>query len=160
MTIRTPDLCDAYPQAQVVQGQWRHYGARTSFFGPVATLRCPDDNSKVRAMLQTPGEGRVLVVDAGGWPHHSMLGDQLARLACDNGWAGVVVHGMVRDVEELAGMDCGIVALGSVPRKTDKHGRGEEGVALAFGGARIAPGCWLYADLSGVVVAEGPIHEG
>ena len=100
------------------------------------------------------GHGRVLVVDGGGDTAHALLGDLVAAAAVANGWAGVVIHGCVRDVEAVAGMALGVAALGSCPRKTDKQGLGEVDVVLQFGGARIVPGQWIFVDASGVVVLD------
>ena len=122
--------------------------------GEVVTVRAPADNSRVRELANQPGHGRVMVVDGGGDVQHALLGDLIAAAAADNGWAGLVIHGCVRDVPALAGMDLGVVALGSCPRKTDKQGLGEVDVVLQLAGSRIVPGQWVFADATGVVVLD------
>ena len=160
MDYPTADLCDQHSdRLQILEPGLRHFGGREAFHGRIATVKCFEDNSRVRERLETPGEGRVLVVDAGGSPRCAMLGDQLAQLALDNGWAGVLLHGMIRDSAVIAGMPLGVMALGTHPKKSDKQGIGQVEVALRFGGVDFRPGDWLYADRDGVVVAPEPLHE-
>lgn len=131
---------------------WRHYGGRRWFSGPASTVRCHRDNALVKAALAEPGAGRVLVVDGGGSIESALLGDLIAGSAVANGWSGVVVHGAVRDVDALAGLPLGVVALGSNPRKSAKDGVGERDVPVQFGGARFTPGQHVWVDADGVVV--------
>ena len=106
-----------------------------------------------------PGEGRVLLVDGQGALHRSLLGDRLAQLAADNGWAGVVVIGAIRDVEVIDGIDIGVQALGVCPVKTDKQGVGDRDIPLILSEIPVAPGDWLYADRNGVLLSSEPIHS-
>lgn len=151
----TTDICDEHPEVQVCEPIFSDFGGRIAFCGPAVTLKVFEDNQRVRELLETPGEGRVLVVDGGGSPRCALVGGNLGMLAERNGWAGLVVYGYVRDAEELSGCAVGIKALGTIPRKSEKglHGA-HEGRVLSFAGVRIAPGNWVYADLDGVVVAE------
>lgn len=152
--ISTPDLCDDHGDAvKVLELPLRHYGGDQNFHGEVVTIKCFEDNSLVADTVKTPGHGRVLVVDGGASTRRSLLGDNLARAACDNGWAGIVINGYLRDVEEIAPMPIGVMALGSVPRKTEKRGEGQSGLAVEFGNCRIEPGQHLYADLTGVILS-------
>ncbi len=154
MTPTTPDLCDAFEgHVQVLEPRFRPFGGRAAFAGRVTTVRCFEDNSKVRDVVATPGKGRVLVVDGAGSLRRALLGDLLAQKAVDNGWEGVLVHGCVRDVEVLAMLDLGVFALAAHPLKTDKRGLGEIDVDVAFAGVAFTPGAWLYADANGVIVA-------
>ena len=131
--------------------QLRDFGGVRAFSGPISTVRCSDDNVLLKERLSQPGEGRVLVVDGGGSLRCALLGDNVASLARDNGWAGVVLNACVRDVEALAGMPVGIKALGACPRPSGKAGTGEVDVTVSFGGATFEPGATLYADADGVV---------
>lgn len=152
--MRTTDLCDAHDATlQVAAPGLRDFGGRRAFAGPAVTLRVHEDNAIVRARLESPGEGRVLVVDGGGALGRALVGGNLAALAATNGWAGVVVNGAVRDVLELAEADVGVKALASVPRKGAKTGAGEADVPVTFAGVTFAPGAWVYADEDGVVVS-------
>lgn len=161
MSLATTDLSDAHPDAQVMAPVFRDYGGITAFHGAAVTLKVYEDNALVRATLESPGEGRVLVVDGGGSLRCALVGGQLGELARRNQWSGIVVHGCVRDVAELAACALGIKALAAHPRKSDKglHG-GHAGRVLDFGGCRIAPGDWIYADADGILVASRPIHRG
>ncbi|AVQ88107.1 MAG: putative 4-hydroxy-4-methyl-2-oxoglutarate aldolase [Plesiomonas shigelloides] len=154
-----PDLCDVYAESLTVLPPWfRSYGGRAIFFGPVVTVRCPEDNSLVRDLVAKPGYGQVLVVDGAGSLRRALLGDQLAHKAVANGWAGIVVFGAVRDVGELAQLPLGIQALGACPVKTDKRGLGELGISVEIQGIRIHPGDWLYADLNGIAIAREELN--
>lgn len=147
------DLCDEHEEtAEVCLVQFRDFGARRSFSGPIRTVRCYEDNSLVKATLSEPGYGRVLVVDGGGSLRRALLGDVLAADAVRNGWAGVVINGAVRDVAVLGGMDLGVKALGSVPMRSVKRGEGVIDTPVAFGGVVFVPGDMLHADSDGVVV--------
>ena len=151
--IGTADLYDEYEeQLQSCDLQLRQYGARRTFAGTVVTVRCREDNALVKQVLATPGEGRVLVVDGGGSLHTALMGDLIAASAVQNGWAGVVINGAVRDVAALAELDLGIKALGSNPRKSAKTGAGDRDVVVSFGGATFTPGARLVSDDDGVVV--------
>lgn len=151
----TADLCDAHEdRVQVLMLPWRDFGARIAFCGPVSTVLAFEDNSRVREAVHEPGAGRVLVVDGGGSLARAMLGDLLAAKAVENGWAGIVIAGALRDSAALAQMDLGIKALGCIPRKTQRRGLGERDVPVTLAGATIRPGQWLYADGDGVLVAD------
>lgn len=148
----TADLLDDHGErAAVCLLQFRGFGAR-EFSGRVATVRCPEHNVLLRRRLEEPGEGRVLVVDGEGSLRCALLGDRLARLGLDNGWAGVVVNGCVRDSALLDAVGLGVKALGTNPRPSGKEARGEVDVAVNFGGVIFQPGALLYADEDGVVL--------
>lgn len=150
--MSTADLLDEHgDRAQVCLLQFRSFGP-PAFSGRIATARCPEDNSLLRAAAGEPGGGRVLVVDGGGSYRCALLGDNIAALALENGWAGVVLNGCVRDSAALASLGLGVKALGTNPRPSRKEGKGEIGAAVEFGGVTFEPGARLYADLDGVVV--------
>jgi regulator of ribonuclease activity A len=153
--FNTVDLCDQFSsELEVVQPIFRDFGARRQFSGQAATLKCFEDNSKVRDCVKEPGNGRVLVVDAGGSLRCAMLGDQLAKSAADNGWSGIVMYGCVRDTKQLATFDIGIKALAPMPVRSEKRGEGIRDIAVCIPGATIKPGNWIYADEDGIVVAQ------
>ncbi len=124
------------------------------FAGPVATVKCFEDNTQVKAALAEPGAGRVLVVDAGGSLRCAMLGDLIAESAVENGWAGVLLYGCVRDSAELSGMDLGVKALAANPRKSVRRGEGQRDLPVSFAGVTFRPGDWVYCDEDGVLVGE------
>ncbi|GAA5070399.1 ribonuclease E activity regulator RraA [Lysobacter panacisoli] len=153
--MNTCDLCDLHDaQVRVVDLPLRDYGGRLAFNGIVSTVRAVEDNSRVREAVDEAGQGRVLVIDGGGSMQRAMLGDLLAARAAENGWAGVVVFGAIRDSGAIGALELGVKALGTCPRKTEKLGAGERDVDVEFGGVRIRPGDWLCADEDGVVVAD------
>ena len=156
--IVTPDICDAYPEVAVCDPIFVNYGGQEAFFGPVKTVKCFEDNSLVKQAVAEPGDGAVLVVDAGGSTRCAMLGDMLAEQAAGNGWAGGIMYGCVRDVDILAETDLGIQALGAHPRKSEKRGEGQRDVPVAFAGVDFAPGQWVYADNNGILVAESRLE--
>jgi regulator of ribonuclease activity A len=158
VTISTPDLCDAYPErVRVLEPMLRNYGGRSAFGGEVCTVKCFEDNSFVKQRLGEPGAGRVLVVDGGGSMRRALMGGDVAAMAVDNGWAGVIVYGCVRDVDEIHALDLGVQALGTVPLKTRKRNVGELDASLTFGGVTFHEGDWVYADNNGVIVADGEL---
>ena len=153
MDFSTADLVDEHGAAlQSCDLQLRQFGGRRRFHGPIRTVACFQDNALVKQVLSEPGEGAVLVVDGSGSLHTALVGDLIVGLAQANGWAGLVVHGAVRDTEALAGLDIGIKALGSNPRKSAKLAAGQVDVAVSFGGVTFRPGDYLYSDEDGVVV--------
>ena len=156
--FKTADLCDEYPQeVQVAQPLFRDYGGALAFGGPIATVKVDDDNAPVRQLLETPGAGRVLVVDNGGSLRCALVGDRLAQLAITNGWAGIVVYGCIRDSAELAAMPIGIKALATLPRKSYNRAPSQQNIPLRFAGLDITPGHYLYADTDGIIVAARPL---
>lgn len=151
----TADLCDEHGEGvQIAAPGLRDFGGRRAFAGLIATVRAPEDNSLVRTALAEPGQGRVLVIDGGGSQRCALLGDQLARLAVEHGWAGVVVHGCIRDSAVIGELDLGVKALATHPLKSVKRNEGQRDLAVRFLGVEFRPGAWLYADADGVLVAE------
>ena len=154
MTFSTADLSDANEgRVQVVQPGLRCFGRRRRFHGPLVTIRADGDFSRVRELTRSPGEGRVLVVDNDGRLDCAVCGDLLARAASDNGWAGIVVNGCIRDSAEIDGMDIGVRALATFPRRGTREGLGEVDVEVEFLGAVFRPGEFLYCDEDGVLLS-------
>lgn len=159
MSTATTDLSDAHPEVLHVEPLLRHFGGAVAFHGPIRTVKCHEDNSKVREVLEGPGDGAVLVVDGGGSLRCALVGGMIGELAYKNGFAGVVVFGCVRDTAELAVIPVGVMALAAHPRKSDKRNHGYVDTLVTFGGVTFTPGAWLYADQDGIVVAPGAIHR-
>lgn len=152
------DLCDEFSdRLQICDPIFTDFGARLEFGGPISTVKCFEDNTLVRAALEEPGEGKVLVVDGGASDRCALLGDNLAQLAIDNDWAGIVVYGCIRDSGEISQMDVAVKALNTHPKKSAKKGSGERDNPVRFAGVSFMPGDWLYADLDGVVVSESEL---
>ena len=149
----TPDLCDAYPLVRVLTPMFKNFGGRQSFGGQVVTVKCFEDNSRVKELLATEGTGKVLVVDGGGSLRCALLGDMIGESAVKYGWEGVIIYGCVRDVDALAQLDLGVQALAAMPLKSVRKGVGEVGLSLSFGGVIIENGEYIYADNNGVIVS-------
>lgn len=124
MEARTTDLSDLYPEGEALPMVFKSFGGRARFAGRVRTLRVFEDNALVRKVLEEEGAGQVLFVDGGGSLRTALLGGNLARLAWEKGWAGVVVHGAVRDTEELREVPIGLLALAATPKKAPRRARG------------------------------------
>jgi regulator of ribonuclease activity A len=155
----TPDLCDAYPELiQVVEPMFNNYGAIESFGGEIVTVKCFEDNSKVKELVDTNGVGKVMVVDGGGSLRHALLGDMLAEKAAKNGWEGIIINGCIRDVDVIMETELGVQALATHPLKTDKRGLGDINVDVKFGGVVFKPGHYVYADNNGVIVSPQPLE--
>ena len=157
MILSTPDISDKHPDLEFLPYQFKSYGAKSSFYGQVETIKAPDDNSKVKGILATPGEGRVLIVDGGESRKVALLGDQIAANAHENQWAGIIIIGCVRDVEILNSIDIGILALGAVPKKSSKLDRGVIGEALVLNGIDVKQGDWVYCDSNGAIISQEEI---
>ena len=153
----TPTCADLYDRhegnVQVVSELWQSFGKKIFFSGPVSTVQCFEDNSLVRAALEEPGAGRVLVVDGGGSIRCALVGDKLAKLGVENDWAGLIVHGCIRDAAVIATLDVGIKALGANPRRSVKQGLGERDIPVSFAGATFTPGEYAYADTDGILLS-------
>jgi regulator of ribonuclease activity A len=155
MTFSTADLYDAHEgKVQVALPGLHDYGGRRTFRGPISTVKVHEDNALVRKALEEPGNGRVLVVDGGASLRCALVGDLLAELARNNGWAGIVVSGCIRDSQAIAAIDVGVKALGTNPRKSVKKGAGDRDISVSFSGVTFVPGHFLYADPDGVLVSE------
>lgn len=158
MSIHTADLCDTFDdKVSVVTPMFSSFGGHSSFGGPISTLKLFEDNSLVRKALESPGKGRVLVVDGGGSMRCALVGDQLAELGVKNGWAGIIVYGCIRDAKAIGGMSIGVFALGTHPRKTIKRNTGEVDIPVTFGGVSFTPGHHVYADEDGVIVSAASL---
>lgn len=157
--IKTADLCDEFEDSlQIAEPLLKNFGGRRAFHGPISTVKVFEDHSLVRDALEAPGNGRVLVVDGGGSRRCALLGDTMARIAEDSGWAGMVVFGCIRDAAEIGKMSIGLKALATNPRRSVKRGEGQWEVPVNFAGVTFRPGEYLYSDDDGIVIAANAIH--
>ena len=160
MLFATTDLCDDNPELfadgrlAVLPPVFRTFGRHARFSGRVVTLKLFEDNPLLRSTLETPGNGQVLVVDGGASLRCALFGGQLALLAQHNGWAGLVIDGCVRDVDEINSCEIGVRALASHPRRSGRQGGGERDVRVVIQGVPVNPGDWIYADADGVLLAQ------
>ena len=154
----TCDLCDEHKSDdsgsfRVLPPVFHDFGGVTAFSGVVSTVKCHEDNSLVKAAVDSPGLGRVLVVDGGGSLRYALVGGNLAAAAARNGWAGVLVDGCVRDAAELRASSVGLRALALMPLPTEKRNQGQRDVPVRIQGVLVRPGEWLYADADGIVIS-------
>lgn len=158
-TFSTPDLCDDFPhQIRVLESLFTNYGAHSHFFGSIVTIKCFEDNSVLKELVNTQGNGQVIVMDGGGSLRRAILGDMLAEKASRNGWAGILVNGCIRDVDEIAQTPLGVKALNTHPMKTEKRGIGDLNVDATFAGQTIKPGQWLYSDNNSIIIADSKLN--
>ncbi len=152
--MKTADLVDAHDAlVRFCDLPFRHFGRVTAFWGPIATVKCFEDNALLKACLQEAGNGRVMVVDGGGSTRRALLGDQMALLLQSRGWAGVIINGAIRDSREIDTLQVGVVSLAITPKKSAKDGAGQRDVAISFGGVDFRPGHYAYCDADGVLVS-------
>ncbi len=150
-----PDLFDSYPsKLTLFPLEFTSFGGKNVFFGEVVTVKCFEDNSKVKEILAQNGTGKVLIVDGGGSSRRALLGDLIAQSAVDNAWQGVIIYGFVRDAAKLATFNLGIYALGAMPIKTEKLGQGQINVPIEIGQLCVKPGMFVYADANGIAISE------
>jgi regulator of ribonuclease activity A len=157
--IKTAEICDEFEEGlQVAEPLLTNFGGRRAFHGPISTVKVFEDNSLIRDALESPGKGRVLVVDGGGSRRCALLGEMLVRIAEDSGWAGIVVYGCIRDAAEIGKMSIGLKALALNPRRSIKRGEGQWEIPVNFAGVTFRPGEYLYSDQDGIVIAAKALH--
>ncbi|MDP5255795.1 MULTISPECIES: ribonuclease E activity regulator RraA [unclassified Vibrio] len=160
MEYNTSALCDIYlEQVDVVEPMFSNFGGRSSFAGQVTTIKCFEDNGLIRDVLEQDGEGQVLLVDGGGSLRRALIDSELASLAEENGWEGIVVYGCVREVDILEELSVGIQALASIPVGAPSQGVGDLDVAVNFGGVTFLPEDYLYADSTGIILSQEPLSH-
>lgn len=153
MSESTCDLYDTHgTRARVLPPVFQDFGGRSRFGGVIVTVRCFEDNSRVKEVLATAGRGKVLVVDGGGSQRCALMGDLIAKSAVDNGWEGVVIYGCIRDRLALRDLALGIKALAAIPRKSDRRGEGQIQLPIEIAGVACRPGDRLVADEDGVII--------
>ena len=154
MSFSTPDLSDANPKVHALTPILQNLGGKKIFWGKIETLRCPDDNSFVKELLNSEGNGKVLVVDANGISTVALLGDMIAEAGVKNNWSGVVINGYVRDIDILSTLDIGVQALGTMPIRSEKKNQGQIGIDITFGGITFSRGNYIYADNNGLILSK------
>ena len=158
MFIDTSELCDLYAeQVDVVEPIFSSFGGVSNFYGKVTTVKCFESNGLISEVLEENGEGRVLVIDGGGAVRRGLIDAELAQLAVDNGWEGIIVYGAVRQIQQLENLDIGIHALAPIPVSADESSAGESDIPVNFGGVTFFPEDYIYADLTGIILSQEPL---
>jgi regulator of ribonuclease activity A len=155
--MSTPDISDKFPELPCLVG-FNSYGARSVFEGEVVTVVCPDDNSLAKELISQKGDGKILFIEGNASKAVALLGDNLAQQALDNNWSGIVVNGMVRDVEILRSISLAIYARGSCPRKSNKNNAGNINVNICIDGVDIKPTFWAYGDENGILISPAKLE--
>ena len=155
--MSTPDISDKFPELPCLVG-FNSYGARSVFEGEVVTVVCPDDNSLAKELISQKGDGKILFIEGNASKAVALLGDNLAQQALDNNWSGIVVNGMVRDVEILKTIPLAIYARGSCPRKSNKNNAGNINVNICIDGVDIKPTFWAYGDENGILISPAKLE--
>ena len=158
MFIDTSELCDLYAdQVDVVEPIFSSFGGVNTFYGKVTTIKCFENNGLIAEVLEENGKGRVLVVDGGGAVRRGLIDAELAQLAADNGWEGIIVYGAVRQIQQLENINLGIHALAPIPVNADESNIGESDIPVNFGGVTFFPEDYIYADLTGIILSQEPL---
>ncbi len=158
MEYNTSELCDIYlDQVDVLEPMMSSYGGRRSFGGQIRTVKCFEDNGLIKQLAQENGEGCVMLIDGGGSLRRALVDSDIATLACENNWEGLVVYGCVRDVDLLDEIEIGIQAIASIPVSADTQGIGDTDIPVNFGGVTFIPEDHIYADSTGVILSQEPI---
>eukprot|EP00549_Striatella_unipunctata_P017047 CAMPEP_0118694808 /NCGR_PEP_ID=MMETSP0800-20121206/12775_1 /TAXON_ID=210618 ORGANISM="Striatella unipunctata, Strain CCMP2910" /NCGR_SAMPLE_ID=MMETSP0800 /ASSEMBLY_ACC=CAM_ASM_000638 /LENGTH=178 /DNA_ID=CAMNT_0006593407 /DNA_START=194 /DNA_END=730 /DNA_ORIENTATION=- len=167
-SFHTADICDVHFESpsrlSIVQpGLLRHFGGETTFSGKMTTIQCLESNPLVRTTLSSQvGDGdydsRVLVVDGGASMRVALLGDQIAKIAVENKWKGIIIHGCIRDSHIIKTLPLGVMAIATYPLKSAKTHPGRLNVPVVFGGVEFVPGHYVYADEDGIVTSEHPLE--
>ncbi|EOX4190837.1 ribonuclease E activity regulator RraA [Vibrio cholerae] len=158
MEYNTSALCDIYlDQVDVVEPMFSNFGGCASFAGQITTIKCYEDNGLIRETLEQDGLGRILLIDGGGSLRRALVDAELAALAEENEWEGIVVYGSVREVDELEEMSIGIQAIASIPVGATSQGIGEVDIPVNFGGVTFLPEDYLYADNTGIIISQEPL---
>ncbi|WDE11185.1 ribonuclease E activity regulator RraA [Thalassomonas haliotis] len=158
MEYNTSELCNVYADLiDVVEPIFSNYGGRNSFGGKVVTVKSFENNGLIMQLLDSDGEGKVLVVDGGGSTRCALIDIEVARLAEKNGWEGIICYGSVRDVDAIEEVDIGIQGLVSIPVGAPDQVTGESDLAINFAGVTILPDDHVYVDNTGIVLSPEPL---
>jgi regulator of ribonuclease activity A len=157
MTFTTAKLCDTYSGVQTLQiseALFQAYGANSTFSGVITTLKTFEDNVLVRAVLEEKVQNRVLVIDGGGSHRCALINNELATLAVNNGWQGIIIYGCIRDSEMIAKLPIGLRALHTHPLQSHKKDHSDRDLLVSFAGVNFKKDNYLYADMDGIIVSE------
>ena len=155
--MSTPDISDKFPKLPFLVGL-NSYGAKSVFEGEVVTVVCPNDNSLAKELISQKGNGKILFIDGNASKAVALLGDNLAQQALENNWSGIVVNGMVRDVEILSSIPLAIYARGSCPKKSNKNNAGNINVDVCIDGVDVKPTFWAYGDENGILISPAKLE--
>ena len=153
--FKTADICDIHSDDLIIMHQqFNSYGKIDSFCGQICTIKCFNDNSKVREAVNSDGCNKVLVVDGNASTDCALLGDMLAEAAFKNNWSGIIINGCIRDSDVISGIGVGVFALSTIPVKSVKKDIGDTDIEISFMNTKFIPGEYIYADLDGIIISK------
>jgi len=154
MEYNTSELCDIYTDMiDVVEPMFMNFGGKSSFGGQITTIKCFESLGLIAETVQQAGLGRVLLIDGGGSLRRALIDSDIAQLAFENEWEGIIVYGSIREVDQLDDINIGIQSLASIPVGADDNRTGEVDVAVNFGGVTFLPDDHVYADSTGIILS-------
>ena len=159
MNIVFKPTCDLYDEyldvARVPTVSFLNLGGERQFCGTVVTVKCFEDNSRIKELVAMEGKGKVMLVDGGGSQRCALVGDVLADEAQRGGWAGIIVYGSVRDKVALSKLNLGVMALNVTPRKSVRRGEGQVDIPIQIGNIWCESGDIVYGDDDGILLLNG-----
>jgi RraA family protein len=156
----TPHLSDSMERLYAAGPQLRPMYKGPTLAGPAFTVKtAPGDNLLVHKALDTARAGDVIVVDAGGFADHAIIGELMAARAQQRGIAGLVIWGAIRDSAELGAGDYPVFASAVSHRGPYKNGPGEINVPIVMGGMPVHPGDIIVGDADGLIAVPQEIAE-
>jgi regulator of ribonuclease activity A len=156
MSFTTAALCDTYSGQdyfQIAESLFMSFGGNAAFSGQITTLKTYEDNVLVKTILEEKVQNRVLVIDGGGSHRCALIDANLAAIAIENGWQGVVIYGCLRNAAIIDTLPIGIRALHAYPLKSHKKNHGDRDLLVSFAGVNFKKDHYLYADNDGIIVS-------
>jgi RraA family protein len=148
----TPHLSDSMERLYAGGPQLRPMHREGKLAGPAFTVKtAPGDNLLVHRALDTARAGDVIVVDAGGFGDHAIIGELMMSRAKQRGIAGIVIWGAIRDSAEIGAGTYPVYASAVTHRGPYKNGPGEINVPILMGGTPVNPGDIIVGDADGLV---------
>lgn len=150
-------IADAMARHGIMHHEIKPISPGMRLLGPAVTvLTRPGDALYVAHSADVAQPGDIIVIDAGGQPNASVIGERIAEyMQQQRGIAGLVVDGAVRDVKGLRDMEFPTFTRGVTPRLFGASGPGAINVTISCGGVTVNPGDLIVGDDDGVVVVPG-----
>jgi len=156
----TPHVSDSMERLYAGGPQLRPMYKGPTMAGPAYTVKtAPGDNLLVHKAIDTARPGDVIVVDAGGFNDHAIIGELMSARAKQRGVAGMVIWGAIRDSAELGAGSYPVFASGVTHRGPYKNGPGEINVPVTMGGMQVNPGDIIVGDADGLVAVPQEMAE-
>lgn len=139
-------------RVRVMTGLTTHAG-RPYLCGPALTCACaPEDNLAVHAALYQAAPGTVIVCDGTGTTRCALFGELMATDAANQGLAGLVLQGPIRDIADINELQFPVWCTGTAPGQATKTSAVSVGVPVIVGNALVSPGDQIIADADGIAV--------